>query len=97
MTNIFKFTTIVFASLLVFTTSCIDENYEDSPEFGTTDKALLFNALNTENGTGELDVFLKLVEDNGLTGALTSRRIQDQRTVFAPTNNAFDILAEQLG
>ena len=97
MTNIFKFTTIVFASLLVFTTSCIDENYEDSPEFGTTDKALLLNALNTENGTGELDVFLKLVEDNGLTGALTSRRIQDQRTVFAPTNNAFDILAAQLG
>ena len=97
MTNIFKFTTLVFASLLVFTTSCIDENYEDSPEFGTTDKALLLNALNTENGSGDLDIFLKLAEDNGITGVLTSRRIQDQRTVFAPTNNAFEILAAQLG
>lgn len=97
MTNIFKFITLVFAGLLVFTTSCIDENYEDSPEFGTTEKALLFNVLNTENESGDLDVFLQLVEDNAITGALTSRRIQDQHTVFAPNNNAFEILAAELG
>lgn len=97
MKNIFKYTSFVIAALLILTTSCIDENYDDSSNVGITDKELLINVLNTENQSGELSIFLDLVEANGLTGALTSRRTQDQITVFAPNNEAFEILATDLG
>ena len=97
MKNIFKNMFFVFAGLLIFSTSCIDEDYNDSSEVGITDKDLLLNVLNAENNSDELSIFLTLVEDYGLTGALTSRRTQDQSTVFAPTNFAFDTLASQLG
>ncbi len=97
MKNIFKYTSFVFAGLLIFTTACIDENYDDSSDVGITDKKLLINVLNDENQSDELSTLLELVEANGLTGAFTSRRTQDQLTVFAPTNNAFEILAAQLG
>ncbi|HET8860079.1 fasciclin domain-containing protein [Marivirga sp.] len=97
MKNILKYTSFVLAGLLILTTSCIDENFDDSSTVGITDKALLTNVLNTENESGELSIFLELVEANGLTGALTSRRTQDQLTVFAPTNTAFEILAAELG
>jgi uncharacterized surface protein with fasciclin (FAS1) repeats len=97
MKNIFKYTSFVLVGLLFLSTSCIDENYDDSSDVGITDRALLINVLNAENATGDLDAFLALAESNGLTGTLTSRRTQEQYTVFAPTNNAFDILAAQLG
>jgi uncharacterized surface protein with fasciclin (FAS1) repeats len=97
MKNIFKYASFALAGLLIFSTSCIDENFDDSSEVGITDKQLLINVLNAENGTGELSSFLALAEANGLTGALTSRRTQDQVTVFAPTNTAFEILAAELG
>jgi len=97
MTKVYKYIHFIFAGLLVLTSACIDENFEESLDTGKTDKTLLLNALLAENQGGELDIFLALVEANGLTGALTSNRTQDQVTVFAPTNNAFEILAAQLG
>ncbi|SMG50811.1 Uncaracterized surface protein containing fasciclin (FAS1) repeats [Marivirga sericea] len=97
MKNLLKYTSLLFAGLLLVTTSCIDEDYDDSSDVGISDKDLLINVLNDENQSGELSNLLTLVEANGLTGALTSRRTQDQITVFAPTNNAFEILAAQLG
>lgn len=97
MKNILKYTSFVFAGLMILTTSCIDENFDDSSDVGITDKELLSNVLNGENQSGELSSFLALVEANGLTGALTSRKTQEQLTVFAPTNSAFEILAAQLG
>ncbi len=97
MKNIFNYSSFVFAGLLILTTSCIDENFDDTSNVGINDKELLLNVLNAENQDGELDIFIGLVVDKGLTGDLTSRRTQDQRTVFAPTNNAFEILAAQLG
>lgn len=97
MKNIFKYTSFIIVGLLIFTTACIDENYDDSSDIGITDKQLLINVLNAENEGGELSIFLGLVEDNGLIGNLTSRKTQDQLTVFAPTDNAFEILAAQLG
>lgn len=97
MKNIFKYTSFVIASLLILTTSCIDENFDDSSNVGITDKQLLINVLNAENQSDELSIFLELVETNGLTGALTSRRTQDQVTIFAPNNEAFEILAADLG
>lgn len=97
MKNIFKYTSFVMAGLMILTSSCIDENFDDSSDVGITDKQLLINVLNDENQSDELSIFLDLVEANGLTGALTSRRTQDQSTVFAPTNNAFEILAAELG
>lgn len=97
MKNIFRYTTFLFAGLLIFTTSCIDQDFDDSTDVGITDKALLINVLNAENQSGDLSTFLALVEANNLTGTLTSTRTQDQITVFAPTNNAFEILAAELG
>ncbi len=97
MKNLLKYISFVFACLLILTTSCIDENFDDSSDVGITDKELLINVLNAENESDDLSIFLDLVEANGLTGTLTSKRTQDQRTVFAPTNNAFEILAAQLG
>jgi len=97
MKNLLKYTSIVFAGLFIFTTACIDENFDDSSDVGFTDKELLLNVLIDENQSGELSSFLALVEEYGLTGDLTSRKTQEQRTVFAPTNNAFEILAAELG
>lgn len=97
MKNIFKYTSFVFAGLLILTSSCIDENFDDSSDIGISDKALLSNVLNAENESGDLSIFLELVEANGLTGILTGRQTQDQITVFAPTNGAFDLLALELG
>ena len=97
MKNIFKYTSFILAGLLIFTTACIDENYDDSSDVGITDQQLIINVLNTENESGELSIFLELVEEYGLIGNLTSRRTQDQLTVFAPTNEAFETLATQLG
>jgi len=97
MKNILNYTSFVMAGLLLLTTSCIDENFDDSSDVGITDKDLLINVLNAENGSDELSLFLALVDANGLTGALTSRRTQDQLTVFAPTNTAFEIFAAEIG
>ncbi|ADR21881.1 hypothetical protein MATR_04860 [Marivirga tractuosa] len=97
MKNIFKYTFLLLAGIVMFTTACIDENYDDTSDIGITDKQLIINVLNDENQSGELSIFLELVEANGLTGALTSRRTQDQITVFAPNNEAFELLAEDLG
>jgi uncharacterized surface protein with fasciclin (FAS1) repeats len=97
MKNILKYTFFALTGLLILTTSCIDENFDDSSDVGITDKKILNNVLNDENQSGELSIFLELVEANGLTGTLTSRRTQDQITVFAPTNDAFEILATDLG
>jgi len=96
MKNILKYMTFIFTGMLILT-SCIDENFDDSSTVGLSDKPILLNVINDENQSGDLDIFLQLVEAEGLTGALTSRRTQDQRTVFVPTDNAFEILVAQLG
>lgn len=97
MKNILKYASVVFAGMLIFSTSCIDENYDDSSDVGITDNPLLLTVINEENASGELSSFISVVEENGLVGALTSNKTQEQRTVFAPTNDAFAILASQLG
>ncbi|WKV13732.1 fasciclin domain-containing protein [Marivirga harenae] len=97
MKNLLKHASFAIVGLFILTTSCIDENFDDSSEVGITDKKILTTVLNDENQSGELSIFLGLVESTGLTGSLTSQRVQDQLTVFAPNNDAFEILASDLG
>jgi uncharacterized surface protein with fasciclin (FAS1) repeats len=98
MKNLLKYSSIVFISLFIMS-SCIDEDFEDSSTVGINDDPILLNVLNSESESNgdDLSILLQLLDENGLTGTLTSKRTQDQLTVFAPTNNAFEILAGQLG
>lgn len=96
MKNILKYMVFTLAGILTMS-SCIDDDFDDTSTVGLSQNDILLNVINSENQGGDLDIFLQLVETNGITGAITSRRTQDQRTVFVPTDNAFEILAAELG
>lgn len=74
---------------LFLTTAC---NVDDDPDAGLSEQPLLLTVL---EGQSNLSVFKTLVEDKGLAGQLAGNRTQDQRAVFAPTNQVFaDFLAD---
>lgn len=78
----------ILSSLVVFGflfSSCIDENYSVEPT-GLSDRELLSNIIAQQQ---DLSIFLELVEKNNLLGLLVGNRTQNQRAVFAPTNQAF--------
>lgn len=84
--NKFSYKTLIvlLCSLSLFT-GCIDENYTEEPQ-GLSDQPLLSNVIAGQN---DLSTFNQLVANAGLTTNLVGRRTQDQRAVFAPTNEAF--------
>ena len=84
--NKFSFKTlgVLLCSLFIFT-GCIDEDYTEEPT-GLSDQPLLSNVIAAQS---DLSIFTQLVDNVGLMGALARNRTQDQRAVFAPTNEAF--------
>ncbi|MCC5928033.1 MAG: fasciclin domain-containing protein [Cyclobacteriaceae bacterium] len=68
---------------LFLTTAC---DVDDDPDAGLSEKPLLLSVL---EGQSNLSVFKQLVEDKGLAGELAGSRTQDQRAIFAPTNQVF--------
>ncbi|MCH7411063.1 fasciclin domain-containing protein [Belliella sp. DSM 111904] len=85
-----KISLLLVIALFAFS-SCIDKDFALEPT-GLTEKPILSNVLAEQ---ADLSIFLELVEANNLLGNLVGNRTQDQRAVFAPTNQAFlDFLAE---
>ncbi|HSJ67886.1 MAG TPA: fasciclin domain-containing protein [Anditalea sp.] len=83
--NKFSYKTLIalLCSLFIFA-GCIDENFTEEPT-GLTDQPLLSNVIAEQS---DLSTFNQLVDLAGLRGRLVGNRVQDQRAVFAPTNEA---------
>ncbi|KEO73224.1 hypothetical protein EL17_12785 [Anditalea andensis] len=65
-------------------TGCIDEDYTEEPQ-GLSDQPLLSNVIADQT---DLSTFNQLINNAGLTTNLVGIRTQDQRAVFAPSNEA---------
>jgi len=83
--NKFSYKTLIvlLCSLSIFT-GCIDEDYAEEPQ-GLSNQPLLSNVIAAQN---DLSTFNQLVNDAGLNTNLVGLRTQDQRAVFAPSNEA---------
>ena len=79
----YKTLIVLLCSLSIFT-GCIDENYTEEP-IGLTEQPLLSNVIAEQN---DLSTFNQLIDLADLRGELVGNRTQDQRAVFAPTNEA---------
>lgn len=83
--NKFSYKTLIvlLCSLSLFT-GCIDENYTEEPQ-GLSEQALLSNVIAAQS---DLSTFNQLIDAAGLRTELVGNRTQDQRAVFAPSNEA---------
>ncbi|MGF1635765.1 MAG: fasciclin domain-containing protein [Cyclobacteriaceae bacterium] len=90
----FKYQFNILSSLLLLSLFVFTACEEDDTDAGLTERTLLLNVINDQPN---LSVFAQLIEDNGLTGELVGNRTQDQRAIFAPTNQAFTNFLDDLG
>jgi uncharacterized surface protein with fasciclin (FAS1) repeats len=90
--NKFSFKTlgVLLCSLFIFS-GCIDEDYTEEVK-GFSDQPLLSNVIAAQS---DLSIFTQLVDNVGLMGELAGNKTQNQRAVFAPSNEAFANFLQQ--
>jgi len=79
----YKTLLVLLCSLSLFS-SCIDENFTEEPT-GLTDRPLLSNVIAGQN---DLSSFNQLIDLANLRAELVGNRTQNQRAIFAPSNEA---------